>query len=719
MITKLLPSAGPALAASLLAAGLTAGLAAPSAAAAPRARATLVHRTATCALGPRGAIKHVIYLQFDNTHYTRDNHNVPSDLQLMPNLLHFITGNGTLVTHEHTPLIAHTADDFVTSESGLYGARQGIPIANEYRYYTPGGGTSVAGSFAFWRDPIVDYTTSASKPIGDGTPTMIGGNGATAPAPWVPYTRAGCDFGSVAAANTDLENLVPDVPLVYGAHSPQAAEAENPKLANKAAADFEGILVHCARSSAVCAARHGGRPDLLPSEPGGYHGYRALFGNKVVAPAISPSGPVRNLGGAVIKDASGDVGFPGYNAMTGTNALAYTLAMQTHGVPVTYTYLSDLHESWKTGNPFGPGQAGYVRQARAENAAFGTFFARLAAHGITKANTLFIVTADEGDHFVGSQPSPAGCDGVRVSCHYSRIGEVDGNLTALLAKKGITTPFDVNADSAPVFYVHGQPARGAQPVRAMERAAATLRGSDLATGHQVRLTRYLADPVELAILHMVTADPKRTPTFIDFANPDFYLSSGTATCKKSCFSEDPTEAWNHGDVYPQINTTWLGLVGPDIVHRGIDNGLWSDHTSIQPTVMAALGLRDDYQPDGRALIELVKPGALPPSARAHRPLLLRLGRAYTAINAPVGPFGLATLRASTRALASASPGDHVYTSIEKGLTYLDRVRNRLAGLMRRQLTGADFGGRPIRPHLAMQLIRGAHLLLRAAAKLAS
>ena len=38
----------------------------------------------------QGAIQHVIYIQFDNTHFTRDNPNVPSDLEQMPNLLNFI-----------------------------------------------------------------------------------------------------------------------------------------------------------------------------------------------------------------------------------------------------------------------------------------------------------------------------------------------------------------------------------------------------------------------------------------------------------------------------------------------------------------------------------------------------------------------------------------------------------------------------------------------------
>jgi hypothetical protein len=282
-----------------------------------------------------------------------------------------------------------------------------------------------------------------------------------------------------------------------------------------------GLSVHCTRGSGVCA--RGSVPDLLPSEPGGYHGYRALFGNKFIQPVISPAGPVRSLTGQVIKDSYGDAGFPGYDGMTGPNALAFTLDMQTHGIPVTFTYLSDLHDAWNGSGPFGPGEAGYERQLRTENAAFGTFFSRLAAHGITAANTLFVITADEGDHFVGSAPTPAGCNGVKVTCHYARIGEVNGNLGLLFHAAGIGTPFDVEADSAPAIYVHGQPGRGAASVRAMERAAARLRGHDLAHARTVALTKYLADPVELKNLHMVTGDPKRTPTFVLFGNDNFWL----------------------------------------------------------------------------------------------------------------------------------------------------------------------------------------------------
>ena len=88
---------------------------------------------------PQGKIKHVIYVQFDNTHFTRDNPNVPSDLEQMPNLLNFIESNGVLLSNHHTPLIAHTATDILTSLTGVYGARHGVPISNSFRYFNPNG----------------------------------------------------------------------------------------------------------------------------------------------------------------------------------------------------------------------------------------------------------------------------------------------------------------------------------------------------------------------------------------------------------------------------------------------------------------------------------------------------------------------------------------------------------------------------------------------------
>ena len=199
----------------------------------------------TCQLdSAKGQIKHVIYVQFDNTHFTRDNPNVPSDLEQMPNLLNFLEGNGVVLTNHHTPLISHTATDILTSFTGLYGDRMGVPVSNSYRYFNPNGTTSVGVSFAYWTDPIFDPTTSTPT---DTKFNMITPDGKNTPAPWVPYTRAGCNVGQVATANTVLENIATDIPTVFGPGSPQAQEvASNP---GQAFADFVGIGVHTVKHS--------------------------------------------------------------------------------------------------------------------------------------------------------------------------------------------------------------------------------------------------------------------------------------------------------------------------------------------------------------------------------------------------------------------------------------------------------------------------------------
>ena len=651
-------------------------------------------------------------------HYTRDNPNVPSDLEQMPNLLNFITGNGTLISHEHTPLIAHTADDIVTSETGLYGGNQGMPIANEYNYYTPSGATDTAGSFAYWTDPIVDYSSSTGAPVGDSTHTLITAQGKNTPAPGrrtpgpaVTSARSPPPTpNSRTPRRTSRSSSVP----IRG----RPRRRRTPSWPTRPRPTSWACRCTARPRSAVCD--RGGVADVLPDEPGGYPGYRALFGSRFIQPVISPAGPVRNLDGQVIKDTSGDIGFPGYNGLDGSNGLAYTLDMQTHGIPVTFTYLTDLHDNYVTGAGMGPGTATYESQLRQENAAFGTFFTDLARAGITKANTLFVITADEGDHFVGSAPSPANCNGVTITCSYSKVGEVDGNLTGMLAAKGVSTPFDVAADSAPIIYVHGQPARTAGTVRTMERTAARLTADDLATGQTVKLTNYLADPVEMNLLHMITGDPKRTATFALFANPDFWLSSGAASCGSSCFSEPSgQDAWNHGDVAPEINTTWLGLAGPGVVNERVDNSTWSDHTDIQPTMMALLGLKDDYVPDGRVLSDVIDSSALPPAMLANYPRLTQLGQVYTQLEAAVGEFGLDTLAASTQALASDSAGDATYTSIENQLVRLGAARDALAAKMQAALVGAEFGGQPLSGHAARMLIAAGNNLLAQADALAA
>src|SRR6266700_2319786 len=509
----------------------------------------------------KGNLQHVIYVQFDTTNFTRDNPNVPSDLEQMPHMLNFIKGNGVLLTNHHTPLISHTATDILTSLTGVYCDRHGVPVSNTYRFFNPSGSTDNAVSFAYWTSPIFDLSSSTPT---DATYIMLSAaspapKGTNAPAPWVPYTRAGCNVGSVATANTILANISIDIPTVFGANSPEAQEAAtNPK---QATADFVGIGIHCAQNNAICSSSNTG--DLLPDEPGGYTGFNGLFGHKYVAPIISPNGPLKDLNGNVIQDTSGHIGFPGFDGMSAAVSLSYVAAMQEHGVPVTYAYISDAHDKHPIGPAYGPGQAGYVQALQSYDKAFGSFFKRLQSDGINKSNSLFVFTADEGDHFVGGAPSPVGCDGVTTPCTYSQIGEINANMAGLLAtEQGVTTPFKVHSDSAPNVYITGNPARDAPVTRAFDRGVGKLTAVNPMTGNTDTLTKSLADPVEMKILHMVTADPARTPTRTMFADPNYFLFAGAPNCTSPCVTQQPGFAWNHGDVSPDITTTWLGIVGP-------------------------------------------------------------------------------------------------------------------------------------------------------------
>jgi len=653
-------------------------------AAVPTTQASITSAAApTCSLG--NGITHVVNVVFDNVHLTRDNPNVPSDLEQMPNLLNFIENNGTMVTHNFTPLISHTADDIVTTLSGLYPDQQGLAVSNSYAFYNPDGTEGgFPSDFQYWTDKI-----------GDGAYNNVTANGMNTPAPWVPFTRAGCDVGGVSTANIELENNG-NISNVFGANSPEFAEAlANPSQATK---DFIGIAIHCAQNSPVCAAGNA-KPDLLPQEPGGYSNFTGLFGHKYVVPVIAPSG-LNDLAGNPIN------GFPGFGGISASQSLGYTATMLEHGVPVTYSYISDAHDNHAPPfGAFGPGEAGYVANLHNYDVAFGTFFARLAADGITPQNTLFNFTSDENDHFAGKLlPN---CDGITTPCVYNHargtgnIGEIATNMTSLMAKAGVTSPFDIHFDSAPAVYLLPRAGRTDTVTRQFEQASATLVDpNNYITGQQTTLMQRMADPVELQNLHMITGDPFRTPTFIYFANADYFFQTfGTPD-----FLQNPGFAWQHGDFQSDIVTSWLGLVGPGVLNLGVDDLTWSDHADTRPTIMALVGLQDDYTTEGRVILEDLDPGALPQSLRAHHETLIRLGQVYKQLNAPVGQFGQDTLQISTAALASNSSGDATYNSLENQLIGFGSQRDSIAGQIDALLLGAEVNGTVINEQQALGLI---------------
>src|SRR5260370_4093875 len=187
---------------------------APASLAGPAPAKEATHSTAAassaqggCTLrAPRGKVSHVIDIQFDNTHFTRDNPDVPSDLEQMPHLLNFLEQSGVILTNHHTPLISHTANDILTSLTGVYPDQHGVPVANSFRYFNPNGTSNLAVSFAYWTDPIFDPTTNAPT---DTKYNMLTAGRHNAPPPRVPLTPAGRNGGAPPAPTPRLADRGP------------------------------------------------------------------------------------------------------------------------------------------------------------------------------------------------------------------------------------------------------------------------------------------------------------------------------------------------------------------------------------------------------------------------------------------------------------------------------------------------------------------------------
>jgi len=178
---------------------------------------------------------------------------------------------------------------------------------------------------------------------------------------------------------------------------------------------------------------------------------------------------------------------------------------------------------------------------------------------------------------------------------------------------GDNTLFTVHSDDAPTVYVQGNPGRTDSAVRTLERESAALSWLNPYTGTvENGITQALADPVEENTLHMVTADPMRTPTFTLFADPNwFFFATGGATpspcatpaaCAFIPARTSQSFAWNHGDIQDEIASTWVGYVGPGVRNLGTSD-VWTDHTDVRPTMLTLLGLHDDYTADGRTVVQ--------------------------------------------------------------------------------------------------------------------
>jgi hypothetical protein len=781
-----------ALAAAMVAVLVAAAVTATLGASASNAAAKDTTTDSSCHLG--NGVKHVVEILFDNTHYNRDNPNVLSDLEQMPALKNFITDNGTLLSNMHTPLIAHTADDSLTGYTGLYGDRHGQPLTNSYETYLPNGTVVSKSSFAYWTstygvDQFPNMPYSPNVPAA-GSPVS------TPPAPWVPFTRAGCNVGDVSTANMVLENTNPDLANFFGPNSPEVQQlnADSDSFKQQETNDYVGLGVHCAQGASFCgdaqAVKFGQNApsptavtDSLPDEPGGYTGYQALFGSKYLTPqldAAANSGGNRVVNGNTypVFDAQGNLtdlngvtmrgnfktpsvnaftpGFPGFGPISASQTLAYTADMLETGVPVVYGYISDAHERKGQGpnpqsgctNPStsstaaqGPGDPCYKATLASYNAAFAKFFQRLADDGINPSNTVFMFSNEEGDHFAGAnvgrsvQPNCTGTpETTDYTCSYATgaqgpaIGEQFVDIHGLLSNQlGNSTPF-YNEPQGNSIFITGNPGPTDQKTRQLEREFGNAQVFDSYDNATENLTQYEVDPEVEQLLHFVNADPNRTPSFTIWPKGDFFMTSGTSdscaagvnagNASTKCVSVSNSFAWDHGYYAPEIDNSWLGIVGPGVANNGVDGrsaadgpnsandansnpqlvtpnndpGTWGDETDMRPTLLSLVGLKDDYVEDGRILTE----DLTNPPDKAGQPKYQRLAICYKQLNASVGQFGTDMIVADTAALKTGSAGDDsTYDSTLGAITTLGDARDKLATKIKNDLFNAGFNNTPI------------------------
>jgi hypothetical protein len=248
----------------------------------------------------------------------------------------------------------------------------------------------------------------------------------------------------------------------------------------------------------------------------------------------------------------------------------------------------------------------------------------------------------------------------------------------------------------------------------LEHDVAALVASNPITGATDMLSVFLADQAVMNLLHMVTSVPDRTMNFTMFGNPNYFnqvasTSQGHGTpcpTASACVFESPAFAWNHGDVQSDITTTWFGMAGPGVSGVGRSDSVFSDHTDLRPTVLALVGLADDYVSDGRVLMEFVAPELVP-----DRHQYVNLAQVYKQINAPLGKLGLASLTYANNSITSVTSNDATYNDYLNKIGGITSTRNNLAGQMISLLNGAAFSRRPIQPQQANDLISQGNQLI--------
>jgi hypothetical protein len=319
---------------------------------------------------------------------------------------------------------------------------------------------------------------------------------------------------------------------------------------------------------------------------------------------------------------------------------------------------------------------------------------------------------------------------VTFACHYTNTqdGELQANIKGLLSTTASAgTQFDVQPQGASI-YVHGEPGPNDPAVRQLERDTGSMTSSLTYSGvPNEQIAKYQADQVEQRILHMQTNDPLRTPTYSIFPMPDYFFgTSGPNVSFNNGF------AYDHGYYSPNINITWVGMVGPGVANNGVDgpgptggneaqdpnsthtvpeasgNGTWVEETDIRPTLLDLVGLHDDYQSDGHVITQALS------SPSAALTATEDLAKGYEQINSSVGELATETLIADSHALTTgSSTDDTAYQATEAALQQLADDRDVAATKIKKVLSAAANGTMPNHGQVTSGLANVRELLRRA------
>ena len=604
-----------------------------------------------------------------------DNPNVASDLEQMPHLLNFLKSNGTLFTNDHTILISHTAGGILTL------AHRPLPATGTARPCRTATTSTRRATI-----PVVHELVQVldERPVGpDERPAAEHDHGHG-------QDHAGA-VGAVHAGRLrrrrrrDREHRAREHRRrrdrrhrrsVFG---PARRSGTRP-LAEPAAGqtDFVGIAIHCAQVVDAASARA-----IRTRSPICSRTSRAATPASTRCSARSTSirrSPAarpcveRHARRSRSRIRSATAASRASTGCSRRTRSAYVAQMQESGVPVTYGYISDVHDLHVpnlarrlvlAARPPVRARSRYEQQLQAYDDAFASFFQRARSardhteqHAVRRSPSTRATTSPAAS----ARRSPAAwlvydhrpCTNLSsVPDEPDRRGEREHQGPAPGRRAGLRHPLRRRTG-----VLRERPAGRDRPDRAQARAGRRQRCSSLdpysatrrARCRSVPLTQALADTVEEKALHMVNADPNRTPTFTMFGNPDFFFRRRTRA-RECRVCVNPGFAWNHGDIQQEIGNTWVGIVGPGIAARR--HRLDDVDGSHEPAADDAVAAR----PEGRlrrrrARARRRRSTSRHSRARSAARTCAQLADAYEQVNASFGAFATDTLKASTTALES-------------------------------------------------------------------